>query len=209
MDTVFRRISGNRFFASWGGLINREGTLSFLCAIALVGLVVDPARSLGAEAREMVLVEGGVAKCEVVAVGEGSKGAGMRVKQRYFKETSGVTVPVTDGRSRCQGQPIFVGGREAVEAATGLGLAVDKAAWEDLSTEGYLIHCSGDVLLLAGKTGLSVFYAVDKFLEKYFGVRWFIPGRLGEVVPISETVESWRNRGGRRTRFSLALGGQG
>ena len=50
--------------------MNREGTLSFLCALAVLGLVVDPARTLGAEAREMVLVEGGLAKCEVV-VGRG------------------------------------------------------------------------------------------------------------------------------------------
>lgn len=44
------------------------------------------------------------------------------------------------------------------------------------------------------QTGISVYgetgtlYAVYHFLEKYAGVRWFMPGELGEVVPKSRTI---------------------
>ena len=75
-----------------------------------------------------------------------------------------------------------------MEKARELGVPVGGAAWKALSSEGYLIRCSAGVLLLAGKTELSVFYAVEKFLEKHLGVRWFMPGEIGEVVPSSPTV---------------------
>ena len=135
-----------------------------------------------------VLIQGGNVRCEVVAVGP-EAGVAARELTEYLERMSGVTVPLTDENSRGQRHPIFVGGCEAVAAARGRGLALDNGAWAGLSEEGYLIRCADDILLLAGKTELSVCYAVEKFLQEVLGVRWFIPGELGEVVPTRETVK--------------------
>ncbi len=86
-----------------------------------------------------------------------------------------------------------------------MGLRVSETASEALSKGGYVIR-SGPfhrtapprgvegvrdrgILLLAGKTELATYYAVERFLEKQLGVRWFMPGDLGEVVPSASTVK--------------------
>ncbi len=57
--------------------------------------------------------------------------------------------------------------------------------------EGYVIHCRGDVLVLAGNEDGKYYgthYAVAEFLNR-LGVRWFMPTEFGEVVPKMNTIE--------------------
>ena len=56
---------------------------------------------------------------------------------------------------------------------------------------GYVIHATGDTLVLAGNdTGpyQCTFYAVSEFLNR-LGVRWFMPSEFGECVPKMATIE--------------------
>lgn len=83
---------------------------------------------------------------------------------------------------------VLVGGRTAVERARRLGVRCGDAEWEGLSAEGYIVRSSPGAVLLAGKSELALYYAVDRFLEKELSVRWFMPGEIGEVVPRTRTV---------------------
>jgi hypothetical protein len=54
-----------------------------------------------------------------------------------------------------------------------------------LREEGFLIRCKGDRLVLAGNDEGPYYgtrYAVAELLN-LLGVRWFMPGKFGEVVP--------------------------
>ena len=56
--------------------------------------------------------------------------------------------------------------------------------------EGFLLLCKGDRLVLAGNDEgpyHGTEYAVAEFLNR-LGVRWFMPGDFGEVVPKRTTL---------------------
>lgn len=127
----------------------------------------------------------------VVAVRDPAEGAGKALAE-CLQEILEARVPLADDPLLCQGYPILVGGTEAVAAGRAFGINVEKDAWDPLSEEGFLIRSSDRILLIAGKTELSLFYAVEQFLEKHLGVRWFLPDEIGEEVPSSPTVKIGR-----------------
>jgi hypothetical protein len=64
-----------------------------------------------------------------------------------------------------------------------------------LGPEGFVIKTEGNDLFIVGRdataTGLKVagtFYGVCEFLERYLGVRWLMPGPVGEVAPKQATI---------------------
>ena len=65
-----------------------------------------------------------------------------------------------------------------------------------LQPEGFVIKTDGNDLFIVGRdatdAGMPVagtFYGVCEFLERYMGVRWLLPGSLGEVAPRQATIE--------------------
>ncbi|MEW6441630.1 MAG: DUF4838 domain-containing protein [bacterium] len=144
-------------------------------------------------------MDSGAVKCEVVAVGELARGPAEELAQ-YLGKISGAKVAVRSitphpdplpsrGEGRRMACQVLVGGNDAVEEAKRVGLEVRESDWKGLSQEGYLIKSGSGAVLLAGKTELAMYYAVERFLEKQLGVRWFMPGELGEVVPSASTVK--------------------
>ena len=107
--------------------------------------------------------------------------------------SGGADGPPTVASARASGNAgsgqseLVLGGSAAVERARRLGVRCEKAEWERLSAEGYIMRSSPRAVLLAGKSELALYYAADRFLEKELGVRWFMPGEIGEVVPEGET----------------------
>ena len=64
-----------------------------------------------------------------------------------------------------------------------------------LQPEGFVIKSDGNDLFIVGRDttdgGLEVagtHYGVSEFLERFVGVRWLMPGPLGEVVPKQPTL---------------------
>lgn len=51
------------------------------------------------------------------------------------------------------------------------------------SKEGYWIDVRGETIRIVGASPLGTAYGVYHFLEKYAGVRWFLPAQDGEYVP--------------------------
>ena len=72
--------------------------------------------------------------------------------------------------------PIYVGRCRAVERALG-----DKL--KQLDRDSFIVATESKRVMLAGPTPWATYWAVCQFLEDEVGVRWLIPGPLGEDIP--------------------------
>jgi len=52
-----------------------------------------------------------------------------------------------------------------------------------LDDDGFIIETEGDSVMILGKTLRASGFGATTFLEEFCGVRWFVPGELGEDVP--------------------------
>jgi hypothetical protein len=69
-------------------------------------------------------------------------------------------------------------------------MQVPSGLTAELAEEGFVIYCRGDRLVLAGNDAGPYYgtrYAVAELLHR-LGVRWFLPGEFGEVVPHAQTL---------------------
>ncbi|NQT11313.1 MAG: DUF4838 domain-containing protein [Planctomycetes bacterium] len=75
------------------------------------------------------------------------------------------------------GLPTIHVGRDALVERADLNL-------DELDKDGFVVATVGeDDLVLAGRNPHGTEFAVYRFLQKYGGVRWYLPTELGEVVP--------------------------
>ena len=80
-----------------------------------------------------------------------------------------------------EGWPIYVGRCRALSGA-------DRQELEGIDRDAFLVHATSEAVFLAGPRPWSTYWAVCQFLEDQVGVRWLIPGELGEDVPHSERI---------------------
>lgn len=59
--------------------------------------------------------------------------------------------------------------------------------WSKLGRDGFVLQSRPAGILIAGAEDLGALFGAYQFLEKHLGVRWFMPGGLGEVVPQSKS----------------------
>jgi hypothetical protein len=130
------------------------------------------------------LVENGRPKA-VLVVPARAESKPAATLQRYIEMATGARLPILTEEqlsgATTSDTRVFVGaGRTA-------GKVVDV---QKLQPEGFVIKTVGDDLYIVGRdatdAGMRVegtFYGVCEFLERYLGVRWLMPGPLGEVVP--------------------------
>lgn len=98
----------------------------------------------------------------------------------YVGRISGATLPV--GIAPAPGRYAILLGAAAREQ---LAETVD---FDALGPDGFALRSSPDGLAIAGGSDLGTLYGVYHLLEKYLGVRWFMPGDLGTVTPNSPNV---------------------
>ena len=92
----------------------------------------------------------------------------------YVRKITGVELEVgaeTGGDHLC----IYVGA--AAKRALG------QVEWNDLGDDGFVLKSGAGGIYIAGAEDLGTLYGVYHLLEKHLGVRWFMPGEIGEVVP--------------------------
>jgi hypothetical protein len=107
--------------------------------------------------------------------------------QAYVEKISGAKLPLASDAGDVTGAVVLVGPSKRSAA---VGVEIPSGLTRERLEEGYLIHAKGDVLLLAGNDEgpfNGTFYAVAEFLNR-LGVRWYMPGEFGEVVPKSKTL---------------------
>ena len=139
-------------------------------------------------AAEAIIVEDGKPRATIVlgSSPSDSERAAARELQTYLGK-----IASCDGQ-KVEKLPIRTEG----EACKGIKLFVGKGAWtkrlatdlSGLGPRGFILQSLDDGLVLCGKEDLGTEFAVYTFLEKYCGVRWLWPGKLGEHVPRRKTV---------------------
>ena len=114
---------------------------------------------------EAVTARGDLARCLKLATGKDFE----VVSEREFKP------------SREQSHIIYVGNCKETPFE-------DRRELRKMDRDAYLVHVTADAVYLAGPRPWSTYWAVCQFLEDYVGVRWLIPGPLGEDVPQSDSI---------------------
>jgi hypothetical protein len=134
--------------------------------------ILAGALGLAGRAGAVALVKDGKANAVIVAPAnvDGTLQAAVADLQTYIERMSGARLPVA-------GQP------KAGKAA--ITLHVGPAG---LSEVGYRLRAHGDELLIEGATEAGLVNGIYGLLEDHLGVRWYIPGPLGEHVPRSKTI---------------------
>jgi len=108
--------------------------------------------------------------------------------QEYIEKISGARLPIVGDDRKPQGSLILVGKSRLTEE---LHLAIPDGLTPARREEGFVIVSKGDRLLLTGNDQgpyHGTEYATYAFLER-LGVRWFMPGVFGEVVPRQTTLQ--------------------
>jgi len=110
--------------------------------------------------------------------------------QRYIVKVSGAYLPITT--SRPEQNFISIGDSSPFQA---LDIAI-----KDIMPEGYrIISRNGNLYIVGndtpdntvtstGGTSTGTLYGVYAFIEQYLGVRWFMPGEVGEYVPRQNSI---------------------
>ena len=164
---------------------------AFLCVAACTawGLLLTKA----AAAADMVIVQDGQPQATIVVAKDGADTIKQKVKtaadelQAYVHKISGAKLPIVNDGQSPAGKLILVGRSRLSDA---LGVAIPAGLSPDRRDEGFVIACRGDRLLLAGNNDgpyHGTEYAVYDFLRS-LGVRWFMPGEFGEIVPSQKTI---------------------
>ncbi|MFP4026280.1 MAG: DUF4838 domain-containing protein [Candidatus Brocadiia bacterium] len=163
----------------------KTGT-SFLVVMAVLGFVAVPC-----SAAEFVLTQKGKPAATLVIGEKPSENAKTAAKelQYYVRKISGAELPIVDAGNAPKGRLVLVGRSSTTESIK--GLKIPRGSSRDLGEEGFIIWCDKNRLVLAGNDEEPYFgtrYAVCELLHR-LGVRWFIPGEFGEVVPERSTLK--------------------
>jgi hypothetical protein len=107
--------------------------------------------------------------------------------RHYVQRISGAELPVATDADKVQGALVLVGRSRLTDA---MGVKVPSGLTNERRGEGFVVACRGDRLVLAGNNDgpyHGTEYAVYEFLDR-LGVRWYMPGEFGEVVPQQKTI---------------------
>ena len=142
----------------------------------------------GRGALGLTIVQDGQPKATVVTAAEASDKvrAAAEELRHYVTRMSGAELPMATDAEETRGAVILVG-PSRLTAAMDIPSGLTAARRE----EGFAIRCRGDRLVLAGNDAgpyHGTEYAVYELLRR-LGVRWFMPGEFGEVVPARATIE--------------------
>ena len=137
-----------------------------------------------------VLVQDGRPAATIVIAAKPSENARAAAAelQQYVRRISGAELPIVHDDQDASGPLILVGTNRFSAALSGLEIPTGRTP--RLREEGFVIVSRGDRLVLAGNDPEPYFgtrYAVAEFLNR-LGVRWFMPGEIGEVIPQARTL---------------------
>jgi len=158
-----------------------------------------------ASGTDLVLVRDGQPRATIVTAATPTENARVAATelQKYLAKITGVTLPIATDKAPPSGTLILVGRSRLTDRISGLEIPTGKT--KDLREEGFIMQTDHDRLVLAGNDVTPYYgtrYAVSEFLHR-LGVRWFMPGEIGEVVPKMASVSIGPMRVLQRPDFPL------
>jgi uncharacterized protein DUF4838/glycosyl hydrolase family 67 len=129
----------------------------------------------------LTLVDNGQTRAQVVVSSTASAIENHAADElvEYVRKMTGVAMTVgVEADGGCL--PIYVGAAAKHR--------LDDFEWDTLGDSGFVLKGGEKGVCIAGNKDLGTLYGVYHFLEKHLGVRWFMPGELGEVVPHSDAL---------------------
>ena len=169
-------------------------TMSGVAAVLVCGLLAG-----AAGAAETVLVRAGVPQASIVLAadaGEVERLAATEL-QVHIKKMSGAEIPIVTSPGQGNAVKVIIGGGASRASRGTAGAGGDEPA-------SFRIRVTSDTILLVGRTGRGTLYAAYDLLEQ-LGVRWFMPGEIGTVIPESRTVAVRQQDGVQRPAFAERL----
>jgi hypothetical protein len=159
--------------------------LGLVTGLTAVAAINSPA----AENSPVTLAENGQARA-IIVVPSGRQSRAATELRDYLEKATGTQLRVMDERQLgAVKEPfsrVFVGDCQATRRV------ID---FKSLRPEGFVIKSEGNDIYISGGDftdgGPDVdgtYYGVCEFLERYVGVRWLMPGPLGEIVPKTRTL---------------------
>ena len=103
--------------------------------------------------------------------------------QAYLEKISGVKLPIVEESQRDSALYAFFLGN--TRRSKELGIAPDERA---MGRDGFALRSMSNGLIVLGRNELGTLFGVYELLERYFDIRWFMPGDRGECVPRKETL---------------------
>ncbi len=103
--------------------------------------------------------------------------------QTYIRRITGATLALKTDADAPAGPCILIGKSRLTDQIA--GLSIPDGITKNLLEEGFVIRTEGNRLVLAGNDTPPYYgtrYAVAQLLHR-IGVRWFMPGPIGEVLP--------------------------
>ena len=165
-----------------------------LIGVLIISFAVICFSLVNAEA--MVIVEKGIPRAKIVIAQQPTRTAEYAAKEfrDYIRKISGAELQIerAGGYTGLRGDINYVFVGPSIYTKN-LGIRVDN-----LKPDGFRIVSGNNWLALVGRDykGKPVYpygetgslYAVYNFLKDFLGVRWFMPGEIGEVVPKQQTI---------------------
>ncbi len=157
---------------------------------AFVFVVIGSAFEAWSAEAAFVLVRDGRPAATIVTAATPSPQARAAADElaAYLEKISGARLPVATDASPPEGPLVLVGRSALTDAMPDLGIPAGRT--KDLREEGFVLKMRGERLVAAGNEAppyLGTRYAVVELLH-LLGVRWFLPGAFGQVVPRAATV---------------------
>jgi hypothetical protein len=173
--------------------VSKGSARLLLCAFALA--------SSRARAADWTLARRGVPTAAIVtsAAARGEEQQAASELQGYLRKISGATLPIVQSAQRSSLVPtIRVGifGADPVKEWRG----------ERPSAQGFALQTQGNTLWIVGGDARGALYGVYELLDEVLGVRWFMPGDLGEDVPSQATMTLPRVNRTRAPAFKSVYG---
>ena len=144
-------------------------------------------------AADLTLVDGGKASATIVVPDDPSKWTKQAADwlQEYVEKASGTKLPIATESKSPSGTLISVGHTKLADKA---GIDLSQLRWD-----GCKLVAKENTLYLVGldKSGIATHdyvgargtcRAVITFLEDFCGIRWFLPGPQGELVPKTDNI---------------------
>ncbi len=152
-----------------------ERIKKFFVAIGMSALLTSCALTDKSKTESIVLADSKKANAAIIVGENSAEKKAARELQKYIKKIIGIELDIKKPGYAGKLKKIFISNGKTVQ-----NFAIDL---KKLKAQGFAIKTQNGNLALVGKDSDGTEFAVNFFLQKYCGVRWFFPGSLGTIVP--------------------------